>query len=80
MAGGVQNILLPSMGSAAGDLGLGDQLNSQAEAEILERRKRMLAMANSPLSAYGVLNSGLQSGTGNLGTAWQALMGAGVSG
>lgn len=75
MAGGVQNIVVPAMGSASGDLGLGDQLQSETEAQILERRKRLLAMANSPLSAYGVLNSGIQSGTGNLGTAWQALTG-----
>jgi hypothetical protein len=65
------------MGAGAGDIGLGDALQNQTEAEILERRKRMLAMVNSPLSAYGVLNSGLQSGVGNLGSAWQALMGPG---
>lgn len=80
MAGGVQNIVVPAMGSASGDLGLGDALNNQAEAEILERRKRMLAMANSPLSAYGVLNAGQASGVGNLGSAWQSLMGPGSLG
>lgn len=53
-----------SMLSAAGaDLGLGDQLKSQAEDEILKRKKRMSQMA---LAAGGSMGAGVGPATQTL--------------
>lgn len=77
-----QNAGIP--GSAAGDLGLGlgDQLQMQAEGAILERRKKLLAMTSQAQqgAAYGMLSMGTGSttGMGNAGGfAAQALLGTG---
>ena len=78
-----QNIGVPG-GMAAGDLGLGlgDQLQLQAETEILARRKAMLAMSSQAAAgaAYGELNAGtgVNTGMGNAGGfAAKALLGTG---
>ena len=76
----IKNMSVPG---AADDLGggLGDQLQSQVEAQILERRKKILAMATQAQqgAAYGALSggTGLTSGLGNMGFAAQALLGQG---
>lgn len=53
------------LGSALG-FGEGDALNSQLEAEILERRKRALITMNQPPSAFGAVGfgTGLNVGAG----------------
>ena len=77
-----QNAGVPG-GAAAGDLGLGmgDQLQIQAEGEILERRKKLLAMTTQAQqgAAYGMLNAGtgLATGMGQLGGAAMALLNPG---
>jgi len=53
--------------SASMDLGLGDQLKSQAEDEILKRKKRMQQMA---LAAGGL---------GGIGPASQSLFAGGLN-
>lgn len=73
-----QNLGVPGSPAAA-DLGLGDQLQAQAQAAILERRKKILAMTTQaqPSAAYGILagGTGLNSGLGNMGVAAQTLIG-----
>lgn len=62
---------------AVTDLGMGDDLRSQVESEILERKKKALLAANPGAAAqYGVagLGTGLNVGAG-LATA--ALLGQG---
>jgi hypothetical protein len=74
-----QNIGIP--GQAATDLGggLGDALKEQAQAAILERRKKILAMTTQaqPSAAYGILagGTGLNSGLGNMGVTAASLLG-----
>lgn len=68
-------MLAQNLSPAGQDLGLGDQLNNQAQAEILARRKKGLAVANQPPAAYGAL--GLGSGLNNGSAAVQALLGQG---
>lgn len=46
-----KNSMLPSAGV---DLGLGDQLKSQAEDEINKRKKRMMQLANAAGGMMGV--------------------------
>lgn len=80
MAGLAKNASVPGS-SAAGDLGvgLGDNLQSQASAEIIARRKKALALGNQVPAAYGALAMGtsLNSGAGNTSFAFKALMGQG---
>jgi hypothetical protein len=78
-----QNATVPGS-SAAGDLGMGmgDQLQMQAEAAILERRKKIMAMTTQAEqgAAYGALaaGTGMMTGMGNAGGfAAQALLGTG---
>lgn len=59
-----KNALVPSAGV---DLGLGDQLKSQAEDEINKRKKRMMQLANQA----GAL--------GGVGPATQALFSGGMN-
>lgn len=65
------------LSAASGDLGLGDALQQQTEAEVIERRKKLLAAANQQPAAYGALGlgTGLNTGLGNGGYAAQALLG-----
>src|SRR5579872_7482235 len=76
-----QNAGVP--GSVSNDLGLGlgDQLQQQTEAAILERRKKLMAMASQAQAgaAYGDLTAGtgLMNGMGNIGQASKALLGMG---
>lgn len=77
-----QNIGVP--GSPSGGLGLGDQLQAEAESQILERRKAIMAMTTQAQSgsAYGMLGvgTGLNTGLGNMGfTASNLLNPGGLS-
>jgi hypothetical protein len=53
--------------AASADLGLGDQLQSQAEAEINERKKKLLAMQGGASQGLGPATQSLFSQTGGLG-------------
>ena len=52
--------------AASADLGLGDQLQSQAEAEINERKKKLLAMSGST-QGLGPATQSLFAQAGGLG-------------
>lgn len=52
----VKNMSVP--GAAAADLGLGDILQNQTEAEIVERRKKMLAVEQQKPADFGALGMG----------------------
>ena len=54
-----KNALLPSAGV---DLGLGDQLKSQAEDEINKRKKRMMQLASAAGGMMGPATQTLFSG------------------
>ncbi len=71
----------PFAPSQAGlDLGMGADLQSQVQAEVLERRKRAMLAAGQTAPAFGALAMGSgATGAGNTGgMALQALMGTGV--
>lgn len=57
------------LSAAGGDLGLGDELQNQVTAEIMERRKKSMLAANQSSAAYGALGLGVNTspGTGNTG-------------
>lgn len=59
MSGGKSQSLQSVLG-----LGDGEALNSQVEAEILERRKRALLVANQPPSAFGAVGFGTGTNVG----------------
>lgn len=62
---------------------MGDQLQQQVMAQVLEKRKRSLLAANTSAPAFGALALGASTTPGAGGTggmALQALMGTGVAG
>ncbi len=74
-------LMLPSAKNgvlgAVTDLGMGDDLRSQVESEVLERKKKALMAANPGMAAqYGVngMGTGLNAGAG---LATMALLGQG---
>lgn len=70
MPGGVKNF---GTSLAAGDLGLGDQLQAETQDQLLERRKKLLQIA--PSAAFGAL--GLGTGIGQGGQSAAAALGLG---
>lgn len=75
-----QNQLSP----AATDLGFGqgDELKSETEEALLERRKQSLLVANAPSAAYGALGlgTGTKAGVGVSAAAQQLFGMSGLGG
>lgn len=74
-----KNADVPGSVSAGLGLGQGDDLMAQVEAQILERRKRVMAVPGQAPPAYGAVGLGtsLQPGGGGLGPAVLGLLGQG---
>ena len=78
-----QQMLLPTAKNgvlgAVTDLGMGDDLRSQVEAQILEQKKKALLAVNQGGPAYGAstLGTGQKMGLGNQTLGTWALLGQG---
>ncbi len=74
-----KNATVPGSVSAGLGLGQGDDLMMQVEQQVLERRKRVMAVPGQQPAAYGAVGLGtsLQPGAGQLGPAVLGLLGQG---
>lgn len=72
-----KNMTIDASGNDLG-LGLGDNLQSQVEDSILERRKKLLLMSNQPGQNYGAVGLGTGQSAGINGmTMNPAMLGQG---
>ena len=76
-----KNATIDASGNDLG-LGLGDTLEAQIQASIIDRRKKALQLTNQPPAAYGVagLGTGLKAGINGqsgMGFASAAMLGTG---
>ncbi len=74
-----KNAVVPGSVSAGLGLGQGDDLMQQVEQQILQRRKRIMAVPGQAPAAYGATGMGTsaQPGAGGMSPAILGLLGQG---